>query len=154
VLTADRMAVIARACWPDATDPWTPRMIESLLASPGAFAVCRTEGFALMRVSGEEAELLSLDVLPIARHRGIASGILQEALRRAASLGAREVYLEVDTGNAPARALYDRAGFETRGLRKNYYRRSDGRMSDALVMVRFLDQSDMEQATDARPDPS
>ncbi|KPQ14458.1 MAG: ribosomal-protein-alanine N-acetyltransferase [Rhodobacteraceae bacterium HLUCCO18] len=141
-----RMAEIARACWPDGADRWTPAMIETLLASDNAFAVCRPDGFALLRVSGEEAELLSLDVLPEARRRGLGSEILREALHEAQARGACEVYLEVDTENAAALALYDRAGFVTRGTRKRYYRKPDGTWGDALVMARFFGSDDTDRA--------
>jgi len=146
MLTSARMAEIARACWPDGADRWTPAMIETLLASDNAFAVCRPDGFALLRVSGEEAELLSLDVLPEARRRGLGSEILREALHEAQARGACEVYLEVDTENAAALALYDRAGFVTRGTRKRYYRKPDGTWGDALVMARFFGSDDTDRA--------
>jgi [ribosomal protein S18]-alanine N-acetyltransferase len=153
MLTPERMAEIARACWPDGTDRWTPAMIETLLASDTAFAVFRPDGFALLRISGEEAELLSLDVLPEARRQGLGSDILREALQQAQARGAREVYLEVDTENAAARALYDRAGFVTRGQRKRYYRKADGTWGDALVMARFFGSGDMDRAQRAeRPE--
>jgi len=149
MLTPARMAEIARACWPDSTDRWTPAMIETLLASGTAFAVCRPDGFALLQVSGEEAELLSLDVLPQARRHGLGSDILREALQQAQARGAREVYLEVDTENEAARALYDRAGFVTRGQRKRYYRKPDGTWGDALVMARFFGSEDTDRAQHA-----
>ena len=103
-----------------------------------------------MRVSGEEAELLSLDVLPEARRRGLGSEILREALHEAQARGACEVYLEVDTENAAALALYDRAGFVTRGTRKRYYRKPDGTWGDALVMARFFSAATTRIGRNAR----
>jgi len=47
------------------------------------------------------------------------------------------LYLEVRPSNAAALALYARAGFARIGVRKNYYRATDGR-EDALVLARSL----------------
>lgn len=143
------MAEIARACWPESPDPWTPEMIAAQLASGTTFAVCRDRGFAMVRVAGEEAEILSLDVLPEARRQGLGHEILTEAMAQARARGAREMYLEVDTGNAPARALYAKAGFSPRGTRVGYYRAKDGTRSDALVMARFFGNPDTVDAQGA-----
>ena len=35
-------------------------------------------------------------------------------------------------------ALYSSAGFEVEGLRRDHYRRRDGRLRSALVMARLL----------------
>ena len=40
--------------------------------------------------------------------------------------------------NAPAQALYDRAGFAPAGRRRGYYAGPDGRVLDALVLRREL----------------
>lgn len=140
------MAEIAAACWPDHGDRWTPAMLETFLASETAFAVCRPEGFAILRVTGDEAEILSLDVLPRARRQGVGSDILREALDTARARGAREVFLEVDKENAPALALYFKAGFVTVGERRDYYRKPDGKRSDALLMARFFGSVNTGQA--------
>jgi hypothetical protein len=84
VLTADRMAVIAPPAGPTPRIRWTPRKIETLARPDNTFAVCAPRASRMMRVSGEEAELLSLDVLPDRQGQRNRSGILQEALRRAA----------------------------------------------------------------------
>lgn len=151
MLTPEAMAGIARACWPDDPARWTPATIAAQLAAPNAFAVCRAEGFAILRVAGAEAELLSLDVLPAARRRGVGSALLQDALGEAAARGAREVFLEVDVANTAARALYEGAGFVTRGRRPNYYRNADGTRSDALVMALYFGTETGDAALNARP---
>jgi ribosomal-protein-alanine N-acetyltransferase len=60
--------------------------------------------------------------------------LLDLNLRRLAGLGARTVFLEVDENNAPARALYRRAGFADVGRRKSYYQSG----ANALVLRRDL----------------
>jgi ribosomal-protein-alanine N-acetyltransferase len=138
MLTPDQMARISAACGPDSPDRWTAPMIEAQLATGTAVAVCREAGFAVLRVAGDEAEILSIDVLPEARRRGLATDILREAMRTARDRGARDIFLEVDTTNAAAIALYEKAGFDRRGLRRAYYRRPDGTRTDALIMARSL----------------
>jgi hypothetical protein len=53
--------------------------------------------------------------------------LLDQAIQRGAALST----LEVRVGNAPARRLYEKLGFEEVGERRNYYR--DG--EDALIMT-------------------
>ena len=50
--------------------------------------------------------------------------------------------LEVRISNAPAQALYHRFGFETAGVRKNYYAETN---EDALIMWAYdIDTPDYE----------
>lgn len=91
-------------------------------------------GFILSRIAAGEAEILSVAIAPAWRGRALARPLLDLHLRRLAGLGVRSVFLEVDTANAPARALYKRAGFYEVGQRPVYYR--DG--APALVLRRDL----------------
>ena len=50
---------------------------------------------------------------------------------------AQTLWLEVRPSNQRAKALYVREGFETVGVRKNYYPAPEGR-EDALVMKRVI----------------
>jgi N-acetylglutamate synthase len=56
--------------------------------------------------------LFSVATAPSARRRGIASGVVHALTRWAAERGAKGVYLLVESDNAPAHALYERAGFK------------------------------------------
>jgi [ribosomal protein S18]-alanine N-acetyltransferase len=91
-------------------------------------------GFILSRLAAGEAEILSIAVAPRQRGRGLARPLLDLNLRRLAGLGARTVFLEVDEHNAPARALYRRAGFSDVGRRQSYYQSG----AAALVLRRDL----------------
>jgi [ribosomal protein S18]-alanine N-acetyltransferase len=91
-------------------------------------------GFILSRFAAGEAEILSVAIAPKQRGRGLARSLLDLNLRRLAGLGARTVFLEVDENNAPARALYQRAGFADVGRRKSYYQSG----ANALVLRRDL----------------
>jgi GNAT superfamily N-acetyltransferase len=61
-----------------------------------------------------EADMVGLyDVFttPAARDRGLSRRLCAQVLAEAHAAGAGVAYLQVDTGNAPARAVYRRLGF-------------------------------------------
>jgi ribosomal-protein-alanine N-acetyltransferase len=91
-------------------------------------------GFALARVAADEAEILTLAVVPAAQRRGAGAALLQAVMRAAAARGAAALFLEVSTANDAGLALYARAGFCEVGRRCRYY--ADG--TDALVLTRAL----------------
>ena len=86
-------------------------------------------------IFADEAEILTVGVVPSARRRGIARMLLGALLDEARRRGAREAYLEVRIDNAAARALYAKEGFAELGIRPGYY---DAGRVDAVVMSRDL----------------
>jgi ribosomal-protein-alanine N-acetyltransferase len=100
---------------------------------PGAPA-----GFALWRVAADEAEILTVAVLPEARRRGLGAGLLTACEDAAHRRGAARMFLEVSEANIAARALYGGAGYAETGRRKSYYLRADGSRADAITMVKLL----------------
>ena len=120
---------------------WGEQEVEALLVEPNvlahrAMAGRSMAGFIMSRLAADEAEILSVAVAANWRGRGVAKNLLTLHLRRLAGLGARTVFLEVDAGNVPALALYDRAGFEQVSRRDNYYPGPSGTASAALVLRR------------------
>lgn len=115
--------------------PWDEAALTELLASPGVFAVAEEDGFTLIRVVVDEAEILTLAVRPSARRAGLGVRLVEAAVVRAAALGAERMFLEVAEGNVAARALYARSGFVEIGRRRGYYSHTDGRREDALTLV-------------------
>ncbi len=92
-------------------------------------------GLLVASVAAPEAELLNLAVPPEKRRRGLATALLEEAVRRVAARGAAEIFLEVRESNGPAIAFYLRHGFQARGRRRDYYREP---REDALVLARAV----------------
>lgn len=125
-----QLAALHKACF---RDFWTVQAIAQLLATPGTFAFAGAQGFVLARVAGDEAEILTIAVMPGAQRRGLGRALLAAAAAHAAGLGARRLFLEVSTANAAALALYRGAGFDEVSRRKAYY--GD---QDALVLARTL----------------
>lgn len=124
---------------------WSESEFERLLADRGAIAhVARANGgrgpvlgFVLSHRVDHEAEILLVALAPGERGRGTASRLLAKHLARLAAAGVARVFLEVDEGNAAARKLYARAGFEEVGRRAGYYRKPEGNAA-ALVLGRDL----------------
>jgi [ribosomal protein S18]-alanine N-acetyltransferase len=95
-------------------------------------------GFALSRVAGDEAELLTIVVLDVQRGRGNGGLLLNAHVNRLALRGVHALFLEVDAANKAALALYQRRGFREVGRREAYYPMPDGSRATALVMRRDL----------------
>ena len=90
-------------------------------------------GFALALALAEEAEILSLGVVPGNRRVGAGTALLVSICLEAQRLGVERVVLEVAVDNKAARALYAAHGFSEVGRRRNYYHRA-GCLVDALIL--------------------
>lgn len=113
------------------------------LASAASGTPC---GYAILMGVLDEWELLTLAIARSHQGRGLGRQALKGLLDHARQQGVACVFLEVATGNAPARALYEHTGFVIVGERKGYYRSRDGRTDDALVMR--LDLASLQDTDD------
>ncbi|MGI4943969.1 MAG: GNAT family N-acetyltransferase [Janthinobacterium lividum] len=129
------LAAIHAASFPPG-ETWGADAMALQLGLSGSFGLVCSDGTGLVlaRVAADEAEILTLAVLPETRRRGVGGALLASAATEAAARGARALFLEVAVGNAPAQALYARAGFATVGRRRGYYPCGE----DALVLRRAL----------------
>jgi len=116
---------------------WSAKEFEDLLLAKGAICATQSAGFALGRVIAGEAEILTIVVDAAQRGAGVGRALLAGLMENAKTGGAEEMFLEVAEDNAPARALYGRAGFEEVGRRVGYYRKDDVAV-DALTLRRHL----------------
>ena len=138
---ADALATLHTAAFDAPWDtPWDAVALRGLLLAPGALALrAGDDGFVLVRRVLDEAEVLTVAVRPAARGRGLGRALLEAAQLAAAEAGAAVLHLEVAADNAPALALYARAGFTPTGRRRGYYPRGGGAPAvDALLMSRRL----------------
>ncbi|MEI8393424.1 MAG: GNAT family N-acetyltransferase [Rhodospirillaceae bacterium] len=151
------LATLHAASFPD--EAWSADDLTSLLSMPGGFGLIAfsgtatlpeqavmtactapaeaARGFSLLRVAADEAELLTIAVLPDARRSGLGSRLLAAGMVGAAGGGAVTLFLEVADDNNAARALYQQAGFTKVGRRPGYYHRG-ARTIDALILSRSL----------------
>ena len=97
--------------------PTLPPIARTVLVSAPwqAFASARDGGrtVAIGRVSGASgwAGLTAIEVDPDYRRRGLAVAVTSALIAHAAQRGKDRIYLQVEDGNEPARALYRRLGF-------------------------------------------
>jgi len=124
---------------PFAERAWTRQDVAELLASPGVTGWLAQSGesaigLALCRIAADEAELLTIAVVPVRQRRGVGRALLEGAIGHARAAGARSLFLEVAADNRAALALYRQAAFQSIGERKAYYRRGLGPAADAVVM--------------------
>jgi ribosomal-protein-alanine N-acetyltransferase len=124
------MAAIHAACFTGA-DAWTPQSFATLLATSGTAGLIDDRGgFILVRRAADQANIVTLAVIPDLRRQGLAAGLLAAALATLRAEAVAEVFLEVAHTNTAAAALYRKFGFVNAGQRKAYY--TDG--ADAFLM--------------------
>ncbi len=133
-MTPEALAALHRLCFEGAPRPWTAAEFAALLSDRSAVLVTGPDGFALGRVAGDEAELLTLAVDPGRRRLGTARALVAALEAQVSARGAREMFLEVAETNTGARALYAGLGYAKAGRRPRYY----GPGIDALILKKIL----------------
>jgi ribosomal-protein-alanine N-acetyltransferase len=118
--------------------PWSRSMFASELAKPtsiclGAFEGDRLIGYIVNSRYVDAWHVMNVAVDPPQRRRGIATRLLERLFELTREDGRRGYTLEVRISNEDAIKLYEKLGFERRGVRRGYY--TDNR-EDALIMWR------------------
>jgi [ribosomal protein S18]-alanine N-acetyltransferase len=131
----DAIDVIEQRAYPT---PWSRAMFASELAKPtsiclGAFEGDELVGYIVNSRYVDAWHVMNVAVDPDRRRRGIASHLLERLFELTLGDERRGYTLEVRISNDAAIRLYERLGFEPRGLRRGYY--TDNR-EDALIMWR------------------
>ncbi len=134
---AARAAEIEAVCF---TEPWSERAYHATLLLPYAhyFAAEVTEngervmiGTCGLQIMGGDGEISNVAVLPRYRGQGIAHQLMDHVLIECDGEVTGDYTLEVRESNTAARALYERFGFVTEGVRKNFYTKPS---ENALIM--------------------
>lgn len=121
------MASIHAGCF---ARPWDEAAMAQLAGSPDTLCLIASAGgdcggmpggLLIARKAADEAELLTLCVLPACRRIGLARALLREATTALRSGGAVRLFLEVEDGNQAARRLYYSFGAVPVGTRAGYY---------------------------------
>lgn len=127
---------IEKICFPD---PWSLESIRyELEDNDRAFYVVAVHSGKVVGYAGlwwvlDEGHITNVAVRPGYRNRKIAEGIMNVLLEHTIKAGVLHHTLEVRESNEPAIKLYEKLGFEVRGVRKGYYRFGG---EDALIMWR------------------
>ena len=117
--------------------PWSlPLFMSELnLRSSRHYVAARIDGMVVgyggVMLSTDEAHVTTIAVDPGWHRHHVGTRLMLNLARASVIRGARHLTLEVRVSNAAAQAMYRRFGFETAGVRKNYYAETN---EDALVM--------------------
>ena len=122
------------------SDPWSTQSIISQLPDDNHVFLVALDGEDVVGYVGmmnvlDEGYISNVAVTGAYRRQKIADALIDELMLRANSLGLSFVTLEVRESNEPAKALYAKHGFETVGLRKNYYSKPK---EHAILMTVYL----------------
>jgi len=132
----DTVEEIERASYPT---PWSSSMFAAEMRKPSSVAIGaylesgELVGYAFVSRYVDAWHVMNVAVAPGFRRRGIATTLLERLFELTAPDPRRGYTLEVRVSNLDAIRLYERLGFEHRGIRRGYY--TDNR-EDALIMWR------------------
>jgi [ribosomal protein S18]-alanine N-acetyltransferase len=131
----DVVEAIERESYPT---PWSRSMFDAEMRKPsslalGAFTGDELVGYAFVSRYVDAWHVMNVAVAHAYRRRGIASALLERMFEVTETDPRRGYTLEVRVSNGGAIRLYERLGFEPRGIRRGYY--TDNR-EDALIMWR------------------
>ena len=132
------LLAIDKACYPPGI-AYSRRELSEYMQFPGADClVAETAGaivaFLLTGHRGTEGHIITIDVLEPYRRAGVGSLMLDAAEKRMAACGVTVAVLETAINNEPAITFWEKHGYRTRGILKNYY---PGAL-DAYAMTKSL----------------
>ena len=127
----DAVMALEKECMPH---PWSRDDIASLFDSDNKVALIAEEDGHIAGYVGaswviDEAEIGNICVSPDYRRKGIAKALLNELIKTLKERGICVLFLEVESTNVSAIALYEQNAFEKYSERKDYY----GAGKDALL---------------------
>ena len=110
--------------------PWSVEQVKAEIAKPNViFLAARCGGKTVGYVSGEaaadEIEFGNIAVDSAFRRQGVATRLLRALVEQAQSGGVKKIFLLVSASNTSAKALYEKVGFISKGIRKSYYGNTD-----------------------------
>ena len=113
--------------------------ILSLLKNPNiSYIYKKNKGFCIFSCNEKEAEIITMAILPKFQNQGIGFLILTELEGILSEISCNKVFLEVASNNLIAIHLYDKLGFKSFGIRKNYYSVSENKKINAILMKKII----------------
>ena len=131
------LAVIEAECF---TCPWSEESFVECLNNDRFYFVGLYENDELIGYGSlvsilDEGDVANIAVKADRRGKGYGRVLLSYLENEAKNRGVAYLHLEVRESNAPARHLYESAGFEIDGIRKKYYTRP---LENAVLMTKKL----------------
>ena len=108
---------------------WSASEYERIVCKGGVLLIAESDGTVSGFLAGSavesEWELENIAVEQHMKRKGTGRLLLRHFLESARRAGANKVFLLVREDNAPARGLYENAGFKVCGTRSRYYNEKD-----------------------------
>jgi ribosomal-protein-alanine N-acetyltransferase len=141
----DEVLAIERGAFPSA---WSRASYERELRNDNSYYFRARSAGVLVAYAGvwvvyDEAHITTIAVHPQWRRRGLATRLLRVLTRLAWEQGAARLTLEVRERNEAARALYQKLGFEEKGVLPGYYGDTG---ENGVVMWKTLSPADSSGA--------
>lgn len=129
--------IIEKTCF---SNPWTEEGIRAELKNKNARFTVALKGKKVIGYVGMYnvcscGYITNIAVLPEYRRNGVAKRLLNEIIFLGTNENMDFISLEVRESNVAAIGLYRSLGFETVGVRKNFYTKP---IEDAIIMTKFL----------------
>lgn len=99
-------------------------------------------GFILVSRVIDEIEILTIETRADMQRQGVATILLNYLFHYAREEKIQQIFLEVKVTNLSAQSLYEKCGFESYGIRKNYYASTDGSLVDAILYRMVLNDQE------------
>ncbi len=127
------LAQLEKECF---ADPWSEKALAEELTNPNAvFRVALIDeevaGYVGMLHVLDEGDICNVAVFDKFRRRGVATALIQHLVDYAVENQLSFITLEVRESNMGAQKFYETMGFETIGIRKNFY---DNPKEHAILM--------------------
>ena len=136
-MTPVEMAQLHKKCFPNAQE-WNSVAFETYLAKPTTILTSNNNGFALGQFIAPDCDLLMIAIDPANQNQGFGSDLLETFFMDIQIKGATRCVIEVDADANDLLRFYEKHQFQTLNRLKDYYTRSNGIKTDALVMERQL----------------
>ena len=134
---APTLAALETECF---SCPWSEESFYECLGNDrfyfvGIFEENELIGYGSLVTVLDEGDIAHIAVRKDKRGNGLGRMVLSALEEEAKNRGVVYLHLEVRESNAPARHLYEKVGFVTDGIRKNYYQKP---LENAVLMTKEL----------------
>jgi len=133
---AERLALLDARCF-SADTAYSRDVMDAILRHPGSlgFAIEDSTGiraFVLGASSGKTGEIITIDVSPGHRRRGLGTRLMAALQNRLRSRGVEDLYLQCSVENRRALCFYWKQGFRVVQRLPDYYKPG----SDAFLLLK------------------
>ena len=134
-MSLEQLTELYQQCFPEKN---AEAELQSFTNSDFKFEILDDAAFIIYNiVSPDEAEIFDIGTIPAMRKTGLANKLIDKTIVKLKEQNITTLYLEVAEDNPNAIALYNKCGFVKFNIRKDYYKRANGRVN-ALLMKKSI----------------